>query len=415
MRSFFDIIVLGDLFMMLLIGLFIIPFSAYLINEAKNYKTTVKKRRLINISIVLISILFIYITFLVNQQPFKFDIESGRDYLLYTFVIFIFTPLLWINLGYFVFGVTKQFRIRKNAKAKSKDEYLYYRETLNKLSPGLLMYIRSLDVDVKKAISSSILKLKLTKNIIEKKNGFEVIKTDNLLESEKMIIDLIQNNHFNDKKYIEVLRKESVENGYIRKNFGNLFIRIIKIIFTILIPVIATIESIKFDSYVYDNYKTYIYEGKRYVLIGDEIGDIHFDHPDNYEDYYHGYVKELKSEFYDKSLVRANMYSNKIVKKTMIMQSLDGMVFTAIFITDILAIYLLIEQLIYIKHNYKRTRKGVDIINKSYAFKNFLKDFSIISKRNEKELIMWEYYLVYAVALGVNEKINDKVINKYIK
>ena len=97
------------------------------------------------------------------------------------------------------------------------------------------------------------------------------------------------------------------------------------------------------------------------------------------------------------------------------MQSLDGIVFTAIFITDILAIYLLIEQLVYIKHNYKRTRKGVDVINKSYAFKNFLKDFSIIDKRNEKELIMWEYYLVYAVALGVNEKINDKVINKYIK
>ena len=401
--------------MMLVLGLFIIPLSIYLINEAKDYKTSVKKRRLINLSIIGISILFIVITFMVNMEPFKFDIEGGRDYLLFSLIIFIFTPFLWIHLGYFVFGATKSLRIRQKAKAKSKSEYIYYRETLNKLSPGLLMYIRSLDIDVKKAIASSILKLKLTKNIEEKSNKFAVTKKDNLLKSEEMILDLIQGKHFDEKKYIDELNKEAIELGYVKKNFGNIFVRIVKIILLIVLPIINTIYSIKFDTYVYDEYPLYSYAGKSYVLVEDDIGDIHFDKPSNYEDYYHGYIKESNTFFYDKSLITTSKFSDPDVRKTMTMQYLDAAYFTTTFILDIMCIYFLIEQLRYIKKNYKRTANGIDLINKSYALKNFLKDFSDIKNRKEEELILWEYYLVYAVALGVNEKINDKLINKYIK
>nr|MCR5787541.1 DUF2207 domain-containing protein [Bacilli bacterium] len=147
----------------------------------------------------------------------------------------------------------------------------------------------------------------------------------------------------------------------------------------------------------------------------DDIGDIHFDKPSNYEDYYHGYIKESNTFFYDKSLITTSKFSDPDVRKTMTMQYLDAAYFTTTFILDIMCIYFLIEQLRYIKKNYKRTANGIDLINKSYALKNFLKDFSDIKNRKEEELILWEYYLVYAVALGVNEKINDKLINKYIK
>ena len=97
------------------------------------------------------------------------------------------------------------------------------------------------------------------------------------------------------------------------------------------------------------------------------------------------------------------------------MQSVDAIYVMSAMILDIVFIYLIIEELVYIRRKYKRTRKGIDIINKSYALRNFLKDFSDIKTKKEEDLILWEYYLVYSVALGVNEKINDKLIEKYLK
>lgn len=401
--------------MMLIIGLFLIPFCLLLILKTKEYKTTNKDKNKMNLILILISLVYILLVFVTNKEPFQFDINSARDYIVYFPVIFLFSPFLWLNFGHFVFSFVKGLKIKKTSKIKNKDEYIYYREILNKISPSILMFVRQLDLDTKKGLSSTILKLKLSKNIKEEKNSFKTNKTNDLLKSEQMVINLIDSNKFDEKKYKDEVIKESLDLGYIRKNRGNIFVKLLKVILIITIPVITTILSVKFDSYVYDTYKTYIYDHKRYVLIEDEIGDIHFDHPDNYEDYYHGHVNELNQDFYDKSLVRADLYSNDHVKKTFIMQTLDGILFYVVFMVDVIFLYILIYELIFIKKKYKRTQKGVDIVNKSYALKNYLKDFSIINEKNEEELILWEYYLVYAVALGVNEKIDDKIINKYIK
>lgn len=74
----------------------------------------------------------------------------------------------------------------------------------------------------------------------------------------------------------------------------------------------------------------------------------------------------------------------------------------------------MIEQIIYFKKNYTRTIKGKTLLNKAYALKNYLNKYSLIKERTEEELILWEYYLIYAVVLNVNVKIEDKIIGKYI-
>ncbi len=65
-------------------------------------------------------------------------------------------------------------------------------------------------------------------------------------------------------------------------------------------------------------------------------------------------------------------------------------------------------------------------IEKWIALKQFLNDFSIINERGEKEVNLWEKYLIYAIAMGVNKKcilkysdllklklINDNVLSKF--
>lgn len=80
----------------------------------------------------------------------------------------------------------------------------------------------------------------------------------------------------------------------------------------------------------------------------------------------------------------------------------------------LLGLYIIVEQICYFTKNYTRTRKGKALLNKAYALKNYLKDYSLMKERTEEELILWEYYLIYAVALGVNVKLEDAVIEKYL-
>lgn len=77
-------------------------------------------------------------------------------------------------------------------------------------------------------------------------------------------------------------------------------------------------------------------------------------------------------------------------------------------------LYFIVEQAMNLKRSYRRTVKGKILLNKAYALKNYLKEYSLIKYRSEQELVLWEYYLVYAAALGVNEKIEDEVMDKYI-
>ena len=55
------------------------------------------------------------------------------------------------------------------------------------------------------------------------------------------------------------------------------------------------------------------------------------------------------------------------------------------------------------------SNKGTDKYKRLYT-EIYRKD-----KRNNDELILWEYYLVYSVALGVNNKIENEIIEKYLQ
>lgn len=170
------------------------------------------------------------------------------------------------------------------------------------------------------------------------------------------------------------------------------------------------------DDYVFDHYHVYPdIDGTVYIMLendrdierlAEEIEDIN--------DYYHsvmadGYVS------YNYSWIRAEKLKYNVVRKALCLN-----IFNSLFVffacgSFLAALYFVIEQVIYMKRTYRRTVKGKVLLNKAYALKNYLKEYSLIKYRSEQELILWEHYLVYAVALGVNEKIEDEVMEKYIK
>ena len=76
-----------------------------------------------------------------------------------------------------------------------------------------------------------------------------------------------------------------------------------------------------------------------------------------------------------------------------------------IFILSMIIIIGSICVLIYIVASNKRTSKGNEEYAKWKALKNFLKDFSIIDRRELPEVSLWGKYLVYAVSLGCADKL----------
>lgn len=58
-----------------------------------------------------------------------------------------------------------------------------------------------------------------------------------------------------------------------------------------------------------------------------------------------------------------------------------------------------------VRNFYTRTEKGVEIASKVKGLYQFLNDFGNMKDKSEKELILWEEYLVYAVVLGINEPV----------
>lgn len=405
---------------MIIFGVLLIPVVLGIIiklNELRLKKITVI---LLNVLLLVISFMYIMLCFTLNIEPFDFNINNFTDYFIYSAVVFVFSPFLWIVLYYYCKKLFRITRVHKNAKIKSNKNYEYYRDDLDKISPSVLMFTETMEIDTKKSISSTILKLKLTGYIREVNNEFRCTdKKDNqLLETERMVLQSIKSNSFDEKSYKQLIEKETLDFKYIRKNNGGKFVKILKILATILMPIIIIISSMIFDKYVFEYYEIYILDNVRYLKINneEELDKLYNNEIIDVDDYYHseGTIGERTEVFYSYDLIRADKYEYSIVRKKAILDTLVPLSILISIIMVFVSIYMVIEQIIYFNKNYIRTTKGNELLNKAYALKNYLKDYSLIKNRTEEELILWEYYLVYAVILDVNVKIKDEIIEKYL-
>lgn len=403
---------------MIIVGLLLCPIVMGIVFKLRKYNLKKKMRKVLHAVLFIITFFYIVLIFILNTEPFQFEITRVSDYLLGFVIIFIFSPFLWIILYYYCQTLFQKIRIHKNAKIKSNQQYVYYRDDLDKIPPSIVMFTSMLDIDVQKCLAAVVLKLKLNGYIQEKNHKFLYTykNMNQLLPSEKLVLKSLQDKNLNEKLYREMVEKEAIDYKYVKKNYQGKIIKIIKIMITLCIPVFLVVLSMSFSDYVFAHYKTYLYAGERYVSVQDgEIGDISFGMIDNIDDYYHGYVQEgnQKTVFYDKALVRADKFDNEIVRKTLLLQNLSAVFCVGSIIMIFVMAFMAVEQIIYFRKSYIRTTKGIELVNKAYALKNYLTEFSLMSERTEEEFILWEYYLIYAVVLGVNVQIPDKIMENY--
>lgn len=98
----------------------------------------------------------------------------------------------------------------------------------------------------------------------------------------------------------------------------------------------------------------------------------------------------------------------------------DEMIVSFIFV-PIICLYLPINLLLIWGYKqgketsqYKRSSRGIELNNKIDGLKKYLSDFSMLSERESKDIVLWEEYLIYSVLFGQNKKIVEEY-NKYIE
>lgn len=414
--------------MPLLIGLCLIPIVVLIIQKSNKVTTTRKNKILLNISLFLIALIYIIVCLISNAEPFNFEIVYSveymicrGDYILSAGVIFMFSPFMWIIVVHYIRLLYKKLKIRKNATLKGDEEYICYRGDLDKISPSLIMFSSIFELDLKKSISSTVLKLKLNGYIEEKKSGFVFTNKDtaSLLGSEKMVLDLLKGKNFDKKKFEQKVEEEVLNNKYIVKSKGGKLGGLKRIVFAILIPIIAFGVSVFLDDYTMEYYHVWPEkDGHAYFAIKHDLDIMLLEKEVTDENDYYSrplIIDGKETISYSHTEIRADKIQYGVVRKALFLNALASLSVGFELVFLLIGIYLVVEQVKLMKKGYRVTLKGKDMLNKAYALKNYLKKYSLINQRTEKELVLWEYYLVYAVILDVNVKIEDEVISKYIK
>ena len=93
---------------------------------------------------------------------------------------------------------------------------------------------------------------------------------DYLFESEKMILNYIKTNSFDQILYKKAVEEETINLKYVKKNNMAKLFKILKILIIAIIPYLLITSSMKFDKYVFENYHTYEFDGISYVHITDD-------------------------------------------------------------------------------------------------------------------------------------------------
>lgn len=327
-----------------------------------------------------------------NMQEFFVIVLSW----LWMFLIKIMANCYIFIALYLGFRIIRMKKIKENSKYQVIDNIEYYREKFNNITPSEISLITDLEIETKKDITATILKL-YQKGIVEFHNNKIVIndsKIDKTLKvSELNVIEMIKNNSFDDiniNKWKDVCVEEAKTNNFIKdkgkKEKGPKFIVTVALVTMAIIAMFATatLSTPWLDS------NQELEDKLEHIPRDDSMTDMEWllEFPE-YKEFYIEYIKASTPVF---------------IFGTMLLISIFSIVF--------IPLYRLVKRLTHTaienKGIYERTNEGKILVEQIAGIKNYIHDFSLLSEREKEYVMLWEDFLIYAILLEENEQIvND--------
>lgn len=277
-------------------------------------------------------------------------------------IMLLITGHIFLALAHLIGFIAYMLQARKYKKRNKKHEKFdikYFRDDLKKISPAYMSYLQDYDINLNRDVTAHILKLYIDK-YIELKNDRFILTSKNssdLNKSDKLLLKYIDGNfkdiNFYDN-YKKAVKDEMFENGMLQN--------------AVTAKDIISLFSVFLTSMIF--------------IFGFAFVKINFS-------------------------VKLKSILGVLLIIGIVIFVLSLMFAPVIFIAKLIA---------YRNHGMiKRTKKGNELLEQIYGLKNFLKDFSIIDDRKFEDVYLQEHYLVYAIALEVNTKVDDEILKKIKK
>lgn len=274
----------------------------------------------------------------------------------------------------------------RNSTFRTVEDFEYYRDKLEGLSPGAISLISDLKLEQKKDVAASILKYKEMGILKEVDGKFvaEHLEQTNLRESDTYLIDKLVHHTFsveNDKEWQRLVEQEAVADGYIArrgdlggKGCGGCLL-------TVIIPIVLFVIVFILCSHVLENM-----EGLEHILAqakeGMSLGE-QLEYLSQYPQYF-PLIAEIVGIFI---LLCIALVSPLAV--------IAGIIGTAMNVKW-----------------FKRTALGNEMAECIYGMKNFIHDYSNLSQADQEQVVLWDDYLIYAVVLEENQQIVDDIMKR---
>lgn len=272
----------------------------------------------------------------------------------------------------FISGIKRTIKsVKKESLSKidfSKDKD-YYRDILKNYSPAELSYVDDFEINIKREVVATLLKLELKKKIEIKDNEIIILDSNliDLKKSEKYILTQINNgrvNCINGQHFKNLIREEASDDELVERNtpisifWGLLKRHSKKMLYSIIMGIISVIASGIIE---------------------------HIDFGKNNETFLIIFI----------ILFAISMFY------------LGGTLFAS-FIGGF--VYLILKST-----SDHRTKKGEEVNKKIEGLKQYIKDYSMLEQSEKEALEIWEDYLIYSVifdinATGIVEKLSKLIL-----
>lgn len=384
----------------------------------KTKKIKSNKMRMIHIlDLIIFLICFFrcgfFFSFIVNTfNVFKEFNYGAQIVLLLTFYTIWLLFLVIILRNFLILAIYLAYRIprvrsiKNNRKYEVIDNISYYRDRFKNITPCEISLLTDLEIEGKKDLSASILEL-YNRNIIsfdKKKITINKYNEDELKESEKLLISMLQNRNINQysiSTWKSLCTHEAIEDNLIiektkmSRSF-NIFKRMgvvarwgLILFISIAIGIIYT--TTPHFKKIQTELKEYNEVASKYDKEEDIINILKTD--DEY--------RELFYSIYRDGIPLA-------VIGTAVFVSIIALISMPIYLGARRVTYRLVDK----KAKYDRTSEGKVLVEQIAGMKNFIHDFSNLSENEKESVKLWNDFLIYAVLLEENQKI-VKDIFKY--
>lgn len=326
-------------------------------------------------------------------------------YLIWLFILYIIVKNFIILAIYLAYRIPRKRILKQNTKYEVIDNIEYFRDRFTGITPSEISLLTDLEIETKKDLSASILNLYNKKLIsFDTKKKIVInkgVNVEHLKESDKLLYSYLLNNNLNSisiKEWKKVSTKEAIDDGYIeekkrnkRYGFSNSLMTIFKWVGVLFAAALI---------------------GGAYLVtpVGQEL----MDNMNTYEEI----TKDIKDQQVIVNMIKEDKDFRQLTYDIYVgsipVVIVGTFVVIALFALFSMPFYLRARTITYhfvdANDKYDRTSEGKVLVEQIVGMKNFIHDFSNLSKSQKEEVVLWNDFIIYAILLEENEKIIHEIL-----